>query len=90
MNVSTKMSLYYYATFFVLLSMVSGLSKKAIASVMSKKMNVVSVVIVSLHVVVVGMFLKALLSNAFFSKRANFENKDKDIAEKLYSHDPLV
>ena len=53
-------------------------------------MNVVSVVIVSLHVVVVGMFLKALLSNAFFSKRANFENKDKDIAEKLYSHDPLV
>lgn len=87
MKLNTKMFLFFLTTLFVLLSMVSGLSNKALNRVMNKKMEPVSLLVVFLHVVVLGLFVNALVQK---NKVSKFENMDKDIAEKLYSHDPLV
>ena len=87
MKLNTKMFLFFLTTLFVLLSMVSGLSKKALNRVMNKKMEPVSLLVVFLHVVVVGLFVKALVQKRNVSK---FTNDDKKLAEELYSHNPLV
>jgi hypothetical protein len=87
MKLNTKMFLFFLTTLFVLLSMVSGLSKKALNRVMNKKMEPVSLLVVFLHVVVLGLFVKALVQKRNVSK---FTNDDKKLAEELYSHNPLV
>ena len=87
MKLNTKMFLFFLTTLFVLLSMVSGLSNKALNRVMNKKMEPVSLLVVFLHVVVLGFFLRALVQKRNVSK---FTNDDKKLAEELYSHNPLV
>ena len=54
---------------------------------MNKKMEPVSLLVVFLHVVVLGLFVKALVQKRNVSK---FTNDDKKLAEELYSHNPLV
>lgn len=87
MKLNTKMYLFFLTTFFVFLSMVSGLSKRALTKVMNNKMEPVALLVVFLHVAVLGLFVKALVQK---NKVSKFENRDKDLAEKLYSHNPLV
>lgn len=79
----------YVSTLIVLLSIVSGQSKKSINNVLKGKYNVIDVVNVALHALMGTLVLKALISKNV----ATFKNNKKDnrsIAEKLYSHDPLV
>lgn len=77
----------YVSTLVVLLSVVSGQSKRSINNVLKGKYNVVDVANVALHALMGTLVLKALVSKNV----ATFKNNDnRSAAEKLYSPDLFV